>query len=99
MVDHCKEPMKEIEPSHSRRKSPYRSELFTLQMWCEVLNDHFEWRGKVRHIGSHKESYFRDWEPLVVFIREILLSDPKQSGNLLDDQEGENGEHNKNNFQ
>lgn len=44
-------------------------------MWREVLNEHYEWRGKVLHSGSHKEQYFREWDALTEFIKEMLLEE------------------------
>ena len=61
-------------PTHTQdqSKSYYKTELFTIRMWREVLNEHYEWRGKVLHSGSHREFYFRDWEALTTFMKQIL---------------------------
>jgi hypothetical protein len=58
----------------------YRTELFTIRMWREALNDHFEWRGKILHSSSHKACYFRNWEALNAFIEEILSDKNKMVG-------------------
>jgi hypothetical protein len=52
------------------------SELFTVWVWREVLDDHFEWRGKVLHSGSRKARYFREWQTLLEFIKNII--EPEQ---------------------
>jgi hypothetical protein len=65
-----------------QRKSRYKSELFTIRMWREYLNDHFEWRGKVVHGSSRKECYFRDWETLTTFITQKLSDENRKSGIL-----------------
>ncbi len=68
-------------PKHSsgKKQSDYRSELFTIRMWREALNEHFEWRGKVIHSHSHKECYFRNWEALASFMQEALAEIEKQT--------------------
>ncbi len=58
--------------AHHQTKSNYQTELFIVKVWREALDDHFEWRGKVMHSGSHQECYFRDLDTLARFIRKIL---------------------------
>jgi|WetSurMetagenome_2_1015567.scaffolds.fasta_scaffold1274670_1 hypothetical protein len=60
------------EPSLDKSNPRYDTELFTVRMWREVLDDHFEWRGKVIHSGSHTECYFREWEALTEFIQQTI---------------------------
>jgi hypothetical protein len=60
------------EPSPDKSMPRYDTELFTIRMWREVLDDHFEWRGKVLHSGSQRECYFREWETLIGFLKKIL---------------------------
>ena len=55
-----------------QNKPGYHAELFTVRVWREALNDHFEWRGQVLHSASGKARYFRDWQALVAFIQETL---------------------------
>ena len=64
-------------PTHTQdqSKSHNKTELFTIRMWREVLNEHYEWRGKVLHSGRHKEQYFREWDALTEFIKEMLLEE------------------------
>jgi hypothetical protein len=51
------------------------TELFTVRVWREQLNDHFEWRGKVQRIANRDTRYFRGWDMLVEVIREMLPVD------------------------
>jgi len=68
------------QPSSTDQNKPASpSELFTVRVWREVLDDHFEWRGKVQHTGSHKESYFCGWEALITFIKQILSDENGKS--------------------
>ncbi len=50
----------------------YHSELFTVRLWRERLDDHWEWRGKVQHIPTGEVRYFRDWAVLIVVLQEML---------------------------
>jgi hypothetical protein len=63
-----------------KSQSTYHTELFTVRMWREALNDHFEWRGKVLHSSSRKERYFREWEALMGFIKQILSDEDEKDG-------------------
>lgn len=65
-------PMPQAKHSPCRSRPDYRTELFTIRMWREILDDHFEWRGKIIHSHSHKECYFRNWEALTHFMQEAL---------------------------
>ncbi len=47
----------------------YHSQLFTVRLWREQLNDHWEWRGKVLHVTTGKTRYFRDWQTLIDFLQ------------------------------
>ncbi|HSD84867.1 MAG TPA: hypothetical protein VLG46_13450 [Anaerolineae bacterium] len=47
----------------------YCSQLFTVRLWREQLNDHWEWRGKVQHVMSGETRYFRDWQTLIDFFQ------------------------------
>jgi len=72
--------MPQAKHTPGRARSDYHTELFTIRMWPEVLNDHFEWRGKVTHSPSHKSGYFRNWEALTSFMQEALAEIEKQTG-------------------
>jgi hypothetical protein len=73
-------PMPQAKHLPGRARPDYRTELFTIRMWREALNDHFEWRGKVSYSGSRKESYFRNWEALITFIEKILSDKNNMAG-------------------
>jgi len=46
-----------------------RSHLFTLRVWPEDRDDGgVEWRGKVQHVISGEQQYFRDWSTLIAFL-------------------------------
>jgi hypothetical protein len=50
-------------------KDGAQSELFTVRVWHEqVENGTIEWRGKVQHVVSGDQQYFRDWTALVAFL-------------------------------
>jgi len=57
-------------------QSPPRSQLFSVRVWREELaeNQH-EWRGKVQHVASGEASYFRDWDGLLMYLKEMLSLD------------------------
>jgi hypothetical protein len=60
-------------PSVSKRgEFTYPSELFTVRLWREQVNDHWEWRGKVQHVTSGETRYFHQWETLVAALQEML---------------------------
>ena len=70
--------------SASTTAQPRQSALFTVRLWCEPLDDHWEWRGKVQHVTSGEVRYFRTWESLIVIIQEILakLDDCERNAHL-----------------
>jgi hypothetical protein len=49
------------------------TELFTVRVWREQLNDHFEGRGKIQRIANRETRYFRGWDMLIEVIREMLV--------------------------
>lgn len=59
-------------PPVSTIEQPHSSELFTVRLWREQLNDHWEWRGKVQHITTGEVRYFRDWALLIVALQEMV---------------------------
>ncbi len=56
------------------REQPRQSELLTVRLWRERLNDHWEWCDKVQHVTTGEVHYFRDWDMLVSCIQEMLPS-------------------------
>ena len=50
----------------------YHSELFTVRVWREQLDEQWEWRGKIQHVTSGEARYFRDWETLIARLQEML---------------------------
>jgi hypothetical protein len=56
-------------------ESTYHSELFTVRLWREQVNDHWEWRGKVQRIANNETRYFHGWEMLIATICEMLPAD------------------------
>ena len=61
-----------VDPYSPQSELRYSSQLFTVRLWRERLNDHFEWRGKVQHVASGETRYFRAWESLIIAIQEML---------------------------
>jgi hypothetical protein len=60
-------------------ESKYRSQLFTVRVWLEDLDDDLrEWRGKVQHTLSGEACYFRDWQTLVTFMVEKATKVPSE---------------------
>lgn len=59
-------------------KRPFlHSELFTLRLWREWLNDEqFEWRGEVRNTSNGEIHYFRDWRMLSHILPGMLAEEP-----------------------
>jgi hypothetical protein len=46
-------------------QKPSHTHLFRVRLWVEDLgNGRFEWRGKVHHVLSGQERYFRTWKEL-----------------------------------
>ncbi len=73
------------DPCSTQSEVRYRSQLFTVRLWRETLNDHFEWRGKVQHVTSGEVRYFKDWSTLIAALQEMLKSSEGSSltgGNL-----------------
>ncbi len=71
------------DPCSTQGELRYRSQLFTVRLWREPLNDHFEWRGKVQHVTSGEVRYFRDWATLIAVLQDMLTlgeNGPFQSG-------------------
>jgi hypothetical protein len=53
------------------------SHLFTVRVWPEFLGPgRVEWRGKAQHVLSGEARYFREWEDLIAFVKQ--LTQPKQ---------------------
>lgn len=49
------------------------SQLFTVRMWPEPLDDEqVEWRGRVDHVASGEGYYFRDWSLLATYMEKML---------------------------
>ncbi len=56
-----------------RHERVHRSELFTVQLWWEELEDNqFEWRGKVQHVQKGEAFYFPEWSMLVAALLKML---------------------------
>lgn len=50
-----------------------RSHLFLVRVWQEQLDgDRTEWRGKIHHVMTGQELYFREWEGLVQALGSLL---------------------------
>ena len=50
-----------------------KSQLFTVRMWPEALDDdQVEWRGKVDHVASGEGYAFRDWARLIECLEKML---------------------------
>jgi hypothetical protein len=53
------------------------SHLFTVRMWPEELGPgRVEWRGRAQHVLSGEARYFREWEDLIAFVKQ--LTQPRQ---------------------
>jgi len=64
---------------HNRER---RSELFTVRLWQEELEDNqFEWRGKVQHVQKGEAFYFREWSMLVAALLK-MLSEPESPAQI-----------------
>ena len=63
-----------VEPCSTPSELRYRSQLFTVRLWREQLNDHFEWRGKVQHVTTGEVHYFRDWDTLIACLQDMLIT-------------------------
>ncbi len=60
-----------------RSEMEIHTELFTIRIWREKLNEHFEWRGKIQRIANRDTRYFRSWDMLIDTIREMLPDETK----------------------
>jgi hypothetical protein len=68
------------------------SDLFTVRVWAEALDDHTtEWRGKVQHVPSGEARYFREWRVLVEFMVRVLTRRPASGEAGGDDAAGHGG--------
>lgn len=51
----------------------HHSYLFTVRVWSENIgNGQTEWRGKVCHVVTQEEHYFRDWGTLSTLLQSML---------------------------
>jgi len=57
------------------------SDLFTVRVWAEQVDDAVEWRGKVQHLPTGEARYFREWTALVRFMVDLLTR--SRSGRLV----------------
>ena len=61
------------EPILTGAGSKRGSQLFTVRMWPEPLDEeHVEWRGRVDHVATGEGYYFRDWSRLAICIEKML---------------------------
>jgi hypothetical protein len=61
-----------------RPEPPARSatHLFAVRIWLEPLSEgQAEWRGKVEHVLTGEQHYFRDWLTLITYLRAMLPAD------------------------
>ncbi len=55
------------------RQGDKRSQLFTLRVWPEGLDEgRVEWRGKIQHVVGGETLYFHDWEAMMSFLLQTL---------------------------
>jgi hypothetical protein len=54
------------------------TELFTIRVWREQLNDHFEWRGKIQRIANRDTRYFRGGDMLKAVICKMWPGEPSK---------------------
>ncbi len=60
---------REIEPARGGN----HTFLFTLRLWrASAAPGKAEWRGRLQFIATGQVHYFRDWEALVIHLREML---------------------------
>ena len=60
-------------PIRTGEVSKSGSQLFTVRMWPEPMDDgQVEWRGKVDHVASGEGYAFRDWSRLTACIEKML---------------------------
>jgi hypothetical protein len=58
------------------------SQLFTIRVWQEQVDDQIQWRGKLRHVPSGEIRHFRGWAALIPLMLDMLRrhSDPNLTG-------------------
>ncbi|MBK8902612.1 MAG: hypothetical protein IPM53_15595 [Anaerolineaceae bacterium] len=61
------------------------SQLFTIRVWQEKVDDQTQWRGKLRHVPSGEIRYFRGWAALIPLMLDMLRRHPVQTGALQPD--------------
>lgn len=52
--------------------TPHNSDLFTVRLWLETVDNGVERRGTVRHLLTGETLHFRDWPALETFFMRIL---------------------------
>jgi hypothetical protein len=63
--------MNTLEPLGDLNDQP-DSHLFTVRVWPEFLGPgSVEWRGKAQHVLSGEARYFREWEDLIAFVKQL----------------------------
>lgn len=66
----------------NRQNAGTSSHLFSVRVWSEEVEEgHAEWRGKVHHILTGEQQYFRDWTTLIAFLEKgfPLLAESKKA--------------------
>lgn len=48
------------------------SQLFTIRVWQEKVDDQIQWRGKLRHVPSGEIRHFRGWAALIPLMLDML---------------------------
>lgn len=57
------------------------SQLFTIRVWQEKVDDQVQWRGKLRHVSSGEIRHFRGWAALIPLMLDMLRRHPDQNLN------------------
>ena len=52
------------------------SQLFTIRVWQENVDDQMQWRGKLRHVPSGEIRHFRGWAALIPLMLDMLRRHP-----------------------
>lgn len=55
------------------------SQLFTVRVWQEKVDDQIHWRGKLRHVPSGEIRHFRGWAALIPLMLDMLRRRPGQN--------------------
>jgi hypothetical protein len=55
---------------------PPDSQLFTIRVWQEIVDDQIQWRGKLHHVPSGEIRYFRGWAALIPLMLDMLRRYP-----------------------